>query len=323
MQGMICVAAICVSAFCVPPVFAEQLSNDDVRDMFHTRGFCMGQTLSLDEIGRKFPSLAAAAEIAKLEFSGAFGPAVTAMSKKLEDIGSAKWDEAKQPMSTFPNDKLNFAYVTEAQTKEFVTTVRQRAEGQIEERTLQTLLMWNPTHRAHPESEFVRYKRKCVTNVEGKSKGIKWQIEYPVSWASLEAERPNIVRKFVSERGRGSEYALVIVKALAPADRLTKREIDQAFSATAIREFVPPGATFISGKRISFDSLPGGMITFSLAADRMGQQFKMRSLCYMTFFRDKVVMLQFSTTDDDATFTRFEPLFRVMANSTVILSRYE
>lgn len=323
MQGMIWVAATCLAAFCVPPVFAEQLSNDDVRDMFHTRGFCMGQTLSLDEIGRKFPSLAAAAEIAKLEFNGTFGPAVTAMSKKLEDIGSAKWDEAKQQMSTILNEKLDFAYVTEAQAKEFVATVHQRAKGQSEERVLQTLLMWDPTHRAHPESEFARYKRKFLTDGEGKSKGIRLQIEYPASWASLEAERPNIVRKFVSERGRGSEYALVIVKALAPAERLTKREIDQAFSAAGIREFVLPGTTFISGKRISFDGLPGAMITFRVAADRMGQQLKMRTLAYMTFFRDNVVTVQFSTTDDDATFTRFEPLFRVMANSTVILSQYE
>ena len=55
----------------------------------------------------------------------------------------------------------------------------------------------------------------------------------------------------------------------------------------------------------------------------MGQQVKGRVLLYMTFFRDKCVIVQFSTTDDDATFTRFEPLFRVMANSTVILSQYE
>ncbi len=64
-------------------------------------------------------------------------------------------------------------------------------------------------------------------------------------------------------------------------------------------------------------------MTFKLVGDRMGQQTKMRTMMYMTFFRDKVIMVQFATPDEDTTFLRFEPLFRAMANSTVILSQYE
>lgn len=324
MARMACFLLLCFSIVSQQPILArEQLSNDDVRDMAHTIGFSMAQTLSLDEIARRYPVLAGACDLAKLEFTASFGGAVTAISRVMEELYSTKWNETKQQWLKAIIDKSNFASLTEDQAREFIGTVRQRAKGEMEERAFQTLLLWDPIHRAQPESEFARYKQKFVINGEGKSKGIKLQIEYPSSWASLEAERPNIVRQFISNRGRGSQYAIVLVKVLPPAARPTKRQIEEAFSPSGIRELVPPGGNFISGKRISFDSLPGALVTFRVTADRMGQQFKMRCLMYMTFYRDKVITVQFMTEDDDATFTRFEPLFRLMANSTVILSQYE
>ncbi|MCZ2150698.1 MAG: hypothetical protein LC126_23350 [Bryobacterales bacterium] len=304
-------AVALASLSCVTPVSARELSNDDVRDISHTIGFCFAQTISLEQIERKFPTLATAAAAAKFEFEGSFGAAVAAMNKALEDLDPAKWEGTKQQMSKFLNEKLNRPALTEAQARDFIATVRQRAKGGIEQRALQPLLIWDPHHRSHPASEFAKYKKKFVANGEGKSKGIKLQIEYPESWAPLEAERPNIVRKFVSERGRGFESAMVSVKSIPPGDQLSKREIDEAFSVAGARELVPPGGTFISGKRISFDGLPGVMVTFRLEGDRMGQQIgTWRFLMYMTFFRGKVISVQFSTRDDDATSARFDPLFR-------------
>jgi len=324
MPRLACFSILCFSILFHQPILAqEHLSNDDVRDMGHTIGFSMGQNLSLDEIARMYPVLAGACELAKREFTASFGGAVTAISRALEELYSAKWNETKEQILKAIIDKSNFASLTEGQALEFIGAVRHRAKGDMEERALQTLLMWDPIHRAQPQSEFVRYRQKFVINGEGKSRGIKLQIQYPSSWASLEAERPNILRKFISERGRGSQYATVLVKLLPPAERPTKREIEEIFSASGIRDLVPPGGNFISGKRISFDGLPGAVVTFTLTADRMGQQFKLRSLMYMTFYRDNIVTLHFSTKDDDMTFMRFEPLFRLMANSTVILSQYE
>lgn len=161
-----------------------------------------------------------------------------------------------------------------------------------------------------------------MSSGEEKSKGIKLQIEYPLSWASIEAERPNIVRKFVSERGRGSEYALILVKSVPPEENPSKREIGEAFTR-GIREFVPPGGRFIAGNRISFDGLPGATVTFGLGSNRMGQDIKLRTLMYMTFYKDRFIMVQFTTKEEDAIFAKFEPLFRLMANSIIVLNQYE
>lgn len=322
MQRNLCWAPLLTIALvCPKSAVARQLSNEDVRDMWHTVGFVMGQNFSLDEAARKFPSLAVAIEIAKLEFNDNFGPAVAAMSTKLEEADAARW----QQMLKVIGEKFDYGALTEAQASEFVAVVRQRAKGQMEERALQTLLMWDPVHQARPGSEFAKYRQKFVANGDGKSKGIKLQMEYPASWASLEAERPNIVRKFISERGRGTESAMILVSSL-PFRQPTRGEME-GLSEADIRQFVPPGGQFISGKRISFDGLPGVMVTFRLAADRFGQDFRLRLLVYTTFYRDRTISVQFSTddaTDDaDSTFTRFEPLFRLMANSVVILSRYD
>jgi len=86
MNLPMCLVAALASLFFLTPTSARELSNDDVRDMSHTVGFCFGQTISLEQIGRKFSTLAAAAAAAELEFNASFGAAATAMNKTLEDL---------------------------------------------------------------------------------------------------------------------------------------------------------------------------------------------------------------------------------------------
>lgn len=308
---------------CARAAVAEQLTNEDVRDMTHTIGFITGQKLSLLAIADKFPSLTPEIEIAKLEFDSKFGSAVIAINTRLKALDSRRWAETKDQMLKALTEKFSSRPFTKAQASEFVKTVRERAKGQIEGRVLQTLLMWTPSYQKNPELEFAEYRRKFVGKESDKSKGIRFQIEYPASWASLEADRPNIVKKFVSERGRGTEYALVMVNSLPPEALLSKREMEYAFSPTNIRDFLAPGQSIISERQITFDGLPGAMFVLRTTTDRMGHQISIRSINYLTIYQHKIVMLQFSTLDNDITFARFEPLFQLMANSAVILSQYE
>ena len=61
--------------------------------------------------------------------------------------------------------------------------------------------------------EFLNYNRSSY-NTEGhpKAKGIGFTIEYPNSWRAVEGARPNIVQKFVSERGKVFETAMIITR---------------------------------------------------------------------------------------------------------------
>jgi len=58
-------------------------------------------------------------------------------------------------------------------------------------------------------------------------------------------------------------------------------------------------------------------------AERLDQSVRFRCLSFQTVFRHQVVNMLFLTEDNQETFATFEPLFRLMANSMVILSRYE
>jgi hypothetical protein len=105
--------------------------------------------------------------------------------------------------------------------------------------------------------------------------------------------------------------------------RLTKQEIDDLFSPTALRAIVPENGVLLSAKRISFDDLPGGLVDFKWTADRMGEKYKLHGLTYSGLFQDKVITLHFATPDDDSTFARFRPLFQLIAESVVVMNRYE
>ena len=315
---------VCMSQVAAQRADRSALSNNSVRDMAYAYGFCVGQEFSLERIAKRFPMLRTDTIAAKYGFEAAFGSSMVAMDEALIGVDAKWWESTKQQMQRVFTEKIGNDIVSEEQAVRFIRSVRSRASGELEERVAQTLLMWNPAFRANPSAEMSNgFTNKFVTDGTGKSKGVKLQIEHPRSWASLEGERPNIVRKFVSERGRGLEVALITVKALPAGERLTPSDIEDAFSAFGLRAFLPPGARFVSGRRINFDGLPGALVEFRVRTDRMGKEIRMRGLFYVTFYSDRTISLLFSTSDEDATYARFEPLFHAMANSVIILNQYE
>jgi hypothetical protein len=309
-----------------PVVAAEQqpgvrLSAAEVTEMSQAFGFCYGQNLRLDAIATRYPRLRLRAEAAKLRFQSAFGAAAQNIDEALSRVNSSKWREAKEQM------KSKLAEVTAlGETDDvvaFVALVEKRAEGEIESRILASLLAWHPQYRQNPVAEFGTFKTKYVCDGTGKAKGLKFQLEHPKSWASLEAERPNIVRKFVSNNGRGMDTALVIVVRLEGNQSLTAKEVGELFSASGLRSLLPPNAMFKTGKPIRFDGLPGAMLEYTFRADRMGQEVTMDVLTFITVYRNLMVNVQFSTASGDGAYARLLPLFRVMANSFVLTSQYE
>ncbi len=303
---------------------ARELSYQDVEDMTYAAGFCLGQTITLDDISRGHPTLSGSVALVKLEFQRAFGGAMEELETRLSKLDAERWEQAKLEMARMVRSGSDFQNTTEKQAIDFIRMVGERAKGELEDRVLQTLVLWHPEYRKQPNLEFLKYRRKLVSTGDAKAKGIRFQIEYPASWVSLEAERPNIVRKFVSERGRGLDFATISVKALPVGEKLSTEDVRELFaSEQGFRGLTPPGADFVAGEQISFDGLPGGMIHYRMAVDRFGQQARMRILMYMTFHREKLIVLLFATEDDEATYARFEPLFQLMANSVVILSRYD
>lgn len=299
-----------------------RLTKEMVDDMANAYGFCLGQNHSLERIAKQFPDLAAAALRSRLEFEGAFQPSLRKIDESVGSLGTAEWDQIKARLWDTIRGTLDRQRITKEQAAAFTELVRRRAKGELEARVLQTLLAWHPDIISSPASEFAKgFKAKYVCDGAGKAKGIRFQIEHPRSWASLEAERPNIVRKFVSRAGRGTEFAMIVIKSI-PAG-VTDRDMNEILVPSEAPDLVPDGGKLIVAKRATVDGLPGLMMIYTAKAERLDQSVRFRCLSFQTVFRHQVVNMLFQTEDNQETFATFEPLFRLMANSMVILSRYE
>jgi hypothetical protein len=144
-------------------VAKRPLIDDDFLDMSRAIGFVLSQTYSLEQLPVKFPALAASCEVAKREFNVSFGLSLMAMEKLLQARSGVDWADVKRKMATAVREKFHPETVSESEARDFTALVRERAQGKlVEERILQTLLMWDPAHRRQPAEEIRKYKTKFI-----------------------------------------------------------------------------------------------------------------------------------------------------------------
>lgn len=180
---------------------------------------------------------------------------------------------------------------------------------------------------------FARGQRvKFSTAGHSKAKGLSITIEYPKTWQAVEGERPNIVQKFVSREGSRNGTSLLMIQDL-PVDtsHMTEKEMTKILSPEAIRQFIPNGGKFISGKRTKIDGLPGAWVVYTVESERAGANLRLYSITFISYFRNKLITLQCavgglaseSSVEQEQKFKTLIPLFQLMANSIIVHDRYK
>jgi hypothetical protein len=210
-------------------VFAIPLNKQIIMNMSMTYGYYLGQRYTLDKIKEKYPQLSNDILIAKSKFNLSFDKSInnidTIMGK------SPEWNNIKKKIKERIHSKLNVSHLTYNESIDFINTVKKRAKGKIASPVLETLLMLNPEYEKNPQEEFYDgFKKKYISDDLVKSKGLNFSIEVPMSWASRKANRPNIVRKFISQNGYGSEMAMVLIYNFPEGKYLTENEIKNSIS---------------------------------------------------------------------------------------------
>ncbi len=302
------------------------LSTELFGDMAHTYGVWMGQNLTFTKVEEAFPELRPNAQVARMKFHAVFGKSMAAIESKLSEVSKEQWGSFKARMAKEGARLLSSdTYENRDKAINFIVGIEKRTKGElIDRRALQTLLIWNPEFRRNPADELAAgFKSKYESDGVGKADTVKFKLEYPSSWSAADGERPHIVKKFVSEAGRGPETALVFVKRFTQRDGATADEMVSQLGSPRAKETVPPGGLLYSAKRISFDGLPGSLTEYRYKGDRMGIEFVSHVFSYSTAWRGRLIQLQVYCPDDNASVERIAPLVRLMANSFVIMSQYE
>jgi hypothetical protein len=300
-------------------------------DLGRALGFLLGQRITLNRVKSEFPDLASRARQAEAEFNLSFGAAETEIRKALQGMMGDEYPRFLAQIDNRLKTTLDSQPVTREVAGNLLMEVESRAKGRLPSPILETLLTYQFMGR--PDEEFTRgYRRVFRTAGHPKAKGLDFQISYPASWRGSEGERPNIIQKFVSENGRGSEMAMLMVKELPtpPGYKITQADLDDLFSEKELRGMVPTGGRVISAKPIVLDGQKGGMLVFEQTLQRLDVSLTVRGMHFVTIRSGKMLSIQCmvytrpgGAADMQGRFGLFEPVFRLIGNSLVLNDRYK
>ncbi len=334
--GVCCLACLASSVDSTSADNEPVLTDAAVRDVGQTYGFYLGQSFSLDAIEQKFPDIAPQARIAKLQFDVSFAPSIKNIDAVLGRRGG-EWSKVKTELQDKIATTLGSQTLTTDSAKEFAEAVTKRAKGNIPSPVIETLLTFHPAYISKPWTEFVDgFKTRFSSGGSGKAKGVRFHLDHPKSWSSADGNRPNIVRKFVSQNGRGFETIMVIVKSLPfpPGQKPTDKEIAEMVAEVAtpkeLKEMLPDGASFVAGGPLKLDGRPGFFQRYSMKQERLDFTVSSLAVSYTVYYQTSMIQIQCQVSSEGKDeqslkqrFDKFEPLFKLVANSFVIESQWK
>jgi hypothetical protein len=181
--------------------------------------------------------------------------------------------------------------------------------------------------------EFIQgHMRTFDSTGHPKSKGVNFKISYPASWRAREGERPNIIVKFQNNNGIGIESVMLVVKELPVSERkkLTEADIQDLFSKSTMPLLLGDGAKYINSTRIKLDGLPSAMVHYEMEGQRLDMIMRTRNLSFITLYKNKLIYidcgvagLKKNAQEIDSRFEQLVPLFKLVANSLVVQSKWQ
>jgi len=321
MKSIVFILICTISALAMP------LNKQTIMDISRTYGYCIGQTYTLDKIKEKYPKLSNQIFVAKAEFDLSFSNSIKNINILMNKYDG--WKSIKKDMIKNIHTKLDTSNLSYNESIQFIETVKQRAKGNIESPVIETLLMLNPKYEQQPEREFYDgFKKKYISDNLQKSKGVEFSLEVPMSWISKESNRPNIVRKFISNNGHSIEMAMVLVYEFPDGKYLTESDIKSTVNKKDMNEAIPPDSILKDFGYMKLETLPGYWQRYSMKIQRVKKVMAIEMLAYTIFYKDKLIQIQFQIGDFEDTnldkrFKKFEPLFDAIVNTFVLKNIYQ
>jgi hypothetical protein len=305
-------------------------SNKEVDDIVMAYGYLYGQDYSLNKIKKEYPELKNEILISEAKFNLSFRKSKERIINKLNTLLGSKKDEVFDLFENKLVETLSNQTYTIEDAVYFIQNLTDRAEGIIESPILEMLLTYQFIH--NPVKEMTSdYTKKYSSNNHFKSKGLDFTIRVPKSWSMEEAERPNIVQKFTSENGEGEQSLKIMVYNLP--DEIKKMGVSdkrEYFESMTEKDFLTDEDEFISFDEIKLDNIYTHKMVYISTMNTQGMKIKNKRTAYITYYDDKLIMLDFHNFDIfndnkffDGRYNLFEPLVSNIANSLVILNQWE
>ncbi len=294
-------------------------------------GYLMGQEYTLSLIKSKYQNLELSITKVQMSFNSTFGDSKEGMKNYLiETLTEKKFISYDEQLMTELKKLLGGQTFTEEIAIKFLSEVESRAKGNIASPVLETLLHFQYITRPHQEL-LDGFTRIFKTKGHPKSKNTDWQIEVPISWRESEGDRPNIIQKFTSDFGEGSQSIMLGVKEmpLPRGYKFSKQELNDFFTEKEVKDMVPEGGKFISFTKMTLDNNVGGMLQIEQNVSRLDLEMKIRMLQFMFIKGRKMYILQgvVASTKADSDLAlemkKYLTLYKLVANSIVVNDQYK
>ena len=329
--GVVAALALAQGALAQGGVSYPAMTNEGFDHMAGTYGFYIGQAYSVEALAERFPDLRGRLSRAQASFDAEFAASVRNIDAILTAESRTWPNGAREELTEAVRSQLDLSTITRADADAFAEEVERRASGEIPSPYLETFLIYRPDFFERPAEEFFRaYRKTFRTGDHPKSKGVDFQVEYPISWASAEGRRPNVIAMFTSENGRGLEtVSLIVIELPVDAAELEGATGQEMLDAELLQMFVPSSGRVLSAVPIRLDRLEGGKLTFTLEERYLDQTVMGRTAAYAVLYQNKLIVIQGSVGgvaqvggDVEARFEKFAPLFDQIANSLVVQSQW-
>ena len=318
-------------------VFSNYCKSQDINDrkllknFTSAYGYIEGQLIALKLIARDVPNLASKAFILSYSFKNRFGPIKDSIEVYMKKaMGERLVDSLKENISAEIMSLSNSFEYDEKSSQVKIEEIEKALNWKIQSPFLEYLLSIKYYHK--PQQEFLDGHVQ-VFKVKGhaKSKGTNWQISVPRSWIASEAERPNIIQIFKPQSENGQVSISIIVKNLEPHNnqKPSKKEIDELFTEAAAKDMIPDDGKFLSFKKMIFDGINGGLMIYEQETERLDFKFYFRSHMFYFYWNEQLYYLICSVGNMNGknfvvpVAEKYISLFKLVANSIVITSKYE
>lgn len=306
-------------------------------DEFWVIGFIKGQEIACNKVIQDIPELKLQINSALVHFNTYFGNVEMNIENHIIDFFGEKIARNILEQTVDSIYKISTQYPYNHETaQELINIIHKRAKGDIQDPYLGIMLHYQYLNR--PEDEIANgfYTTYSTLN-HPKAKGTDWQMKIPKSWKAVEAERPNIIQKFISENGSGYSYAMMMTKNfdIGLAENYTEEEIE-----IIIKEYIKTddffkiitedGSEIFSKKECKIDGIDGVMLDVGFHRQKLDQHLYTRTLIFSFIHKNMLYMILFKNDGDaeskssvDEYALKYKNLYLKMANSIVVSGQYK
>jgi hypothetical protein len=158
-------------------------------------------------------------------------------------------------------------------------------------------------------------------------KGYIQNMEY--TWITEELDLV-LEEKFISDYGDGNQSIMLLVKNLDLPEGyiLSKEEIDEMFSEEEMKKIAVDGTKFISYTKTTIENKIAVILEVEKTAERLDIKTKIRMQQYMFIHNNKMYCMEGMVSTKDlskdlaAEMKKYNPVFRLVANSIVLKDKY-